>query len=160
MPDSIYDQALDIVAGQLKTLADAVDANLTPENAITPRRFDWQDIQSFDGVTLRYLDEPQQWSTELLDTNAASNSAYPMFMVCSWNSSMYRDDRTKKFHQFIEDVRKYYHHQRRLDAVSVTGVRVHPTTVRDGGPDPPTDWRLNKTVKMLTIIGWFLQART
>lgn len=55
MADSIYDQVLTIAYPQIQTLADAIEAYMTQEVDLAPRRFDWEDIQSHSpGLSLRW----------------------------------------------------------------------------------------------------------
>lgn len=160
MADSVMDQAADLIASQVKTIADGTASWLVPESSITPRRFDWQDIAAHPGVSVRYPDNPAKFANITQDTNAATNVAYPIYVVVHWDTGPNRDARAKAVHSFLQEVRKYYHHKRTLGGVSATGVRENSTTVRNGGPEPPEDLAFNGAIDILTIMCWFLEDKS
>ena len=161
MADSVYDQTLDTVATQLKTLADAVSTSLVPESAIEVRPFDWEDISAHHpGVTLRYLEGIAGEPDVLQPTNEREVNGYPCVVVCTLPKRTMRDDRAKWIHAFLQSVRRYFQSRRRLSAVSDTGTNELTTTVTEGAPSPPGSVRLDKIVHALTVWGWFIEPRT
>lgn len=159
MTDSVYDQALDIICSTVKTLADAVDTALIPENALVPKRFDWQDIAAYPGISIRYSDEHAEFANITHDTNAATNVAYPVFIVVHWDTGPKRDTRAKNVNTFLQSVRKTFHHKRTLGSVSFSGVWENSTTVKNGGPSAPADVNMNGAVDIITIMCWFLEDK-
>jgi len=161
MADSVYDQMLDLAGPQIKTLADAVDAALTPESSIEIRSFDWDDIEAHHpGVTLRSVEDPAVMAELTQSTNERHIYGYPMILVISSNTGTHRDTRTKWQRSLMQAVRRYYHHRRRFASVSDTGTNEIGCTVKSGGPRVPANMKMTKHVELLTIIGWFLELHT
>jgi len=160
MVDSVYDRSLDIVAEQITTLANAIDPMFLTER-LEPREFDWDDINNYPGVSLRYVEDPEILAQMVEDTNVSTNVGYPIVIVANWSSGSFRDGRRKKMRNLFESIRRYYSFQRRLQSANIDNVaRENSCTVRIGGPNPPPGFKPKRGVAMLTIIGWFMEART
>lgn len=161
MNDAIYDRSLDIVSRQVKELIDRIDTSFLPERKLTPRAFDWDDINSYTGVSLRYVEDPEILSQLVDDTTESTCVGYPMIIVANWSAGAHRDSRRKKMRKLFQDIRHNYMHRRRLQDANETDVAMELScTVRVGGPTPPAGFKLNKGVSMTTIIGWFMERRT
>lgn len=159
MADSVYDQSLDIAARQIKTIIDGSNKLLLPESSLEPRDFDWNDINSYPGFSLRYVSDAAMLAQVVEDTNTSSNAGYPIIVIANFSSGSQRDQRHREVRSIMETIRRYYHHRRRFQDVDVEGVLENACTVRVGGPTPPQGIKVNKHVEILTIIGWFMESR-
>lgn len=160
MADSIYDQVLTIAYPQIQTLADAIEAYMTQEVDLAPRRFDWEDIQSHSpGLSLR-------WSPDAIapgnneGTNAHNPIGCVLHLVMTSPQSMTRSEEDKAFELLKQSVRQYYHHRRRMNDVLSDGVLAGPSTVRDGGPEPPKALTDKWNIQQQTITFHFLEPQT
>ncbi len=151
---SVYDQAIDIVATDVKTLADAIDATITTESTIDSGSIDW------DEITRNILYIAFDWNavvTGRLDTNERTARGYPIYVMFSMPKRGDRDPRRKNLFDLREDIRQYFHRRRRMGTVSATGVHELLSMCRDGGPTPPADVRKNRDINALTIFAWFME---
>lgn len=154
---SVYKQALDLVASQVKTLADAIDPSIVPEAAIPVQRLDWDYVK--DKLVTVCYDEDAVYSQNST-TNERDMRGYPIYVVfCLPGRSAQWDTRREDIFDLKEDIRAYYNFQRTMTAVSATSVNENQTRVIDSGPSPPAAIRAQKDVHVLTIIAWFLEPR-
>lgn len=154
MPDAVHDQALDIVASQIKTLADAIDVDLTPESAIPVRWLDAEDITSH--LVVVGIMHPVDYS-DTETTNERDVWVYPIPVYFLLPHRPNRDNRSNKLRQLRQSVRRYYQHRRRFDDVSDTGTSQLPCYIRDKAPDLKSD---DKIVESVLILARFLETRT
>lgn len=161
MADSIYDQVLDIAAPQIKTLADAIEFYLIQEPDLTPRKFDWKDINSHTpGLSLRYSLNGAVQASVMAATNTHNPVGFPLYVVMLSPPGSIRDDETKAFELLKQSLRQYYHHRRRMEDVSSEGVLTSVSTVSDGGPQPPADMVSKYDIQIMTIMFWFEEPQT
>lgn len=161
MPDAVYDQVLTIAAPQIKTLADAVESYLTQEADLTPRLFDWDDIdQHCPAISVRYSDGGAIPAQNMASTNSSNAVGFPVFVVMVSPKGVTRDAEAKAWESLRQSIREYYHHRRRMETVSYTGWLSSTSTVQDSGPSPPADFSAKHKIQIMTLYFWFLEPQT
>ena len=157
MADSVYDQALAIVATDVKTLADAVDTALTTESTIPVTAVNWDDLAQ-NIISIAYDFNAVESASRM--TSEADMRGYPAYVVMAVQKRDLRDTLYKNLSNIKEDIRRYFNHRRRMSSISLTGVREQGCRVRDGGLRPPRSITDGMHVHVITVMMWFLESRT
>lgn len=157
MADSVYKQALDQVASQVKTLADAVDTDLTPNTTIPVRSLDWDDI-NHNLVEVCWLEDVREHGNR--GNNERDEYSYPCVVLFVLSKKPHWDTNRNNIHKLKQSIRAYFHNRRRMGSVSETQVNELPCMVEDNSPQPRGKLAKHKDVHSLTIWCWFLQPRT
>lgn len=156
MADSVYNQALAIVATAVKTEADAISSTLTPEAAIPVRALDWEDIGQhllaicWDMDAIEYSDE---------GTSDRDHIGYPCYMIIAEPKRPQMDQLRKDVFSLKQEVRQKFNHQRTMAAVTSTNVSENLTRVENRIPKPPPSLSIDKYIHGLTIWARFLEPR-
>ena len=159
MAESIYDQVLEFATDQIVSLLSGETSPLLKPERLEPREFNWLDIASYPGLSLRFTNDAPVSAQNMAPTNSHNPIGFPVYLVMnSPDGDMIRGTTTKAFELFKQKVRQYYNHRRRMEDVASEGVLSAPSTVRDGGPQPPKDF--TGKIQMQTITFWFFEPQT
>lgn len=156
MPDAVYKQALDIVATDVKTLADAIDANLTTQASIPVRALDWSDI-GHNLIQICFDEDAIEYSEE--GTNERDHWMYPCYVMFALPKRPHWDTLRNNVHKLKQQIRRHFNNKRRMSTVSDTGTNANTTKVTDRAPEPPADFKSTKDVHGLTVWARFLEPR-
>lgn len=160
MPDSLHDQVLDIAAPQIKALAEVIDLSFVQEVDLEPRQFNWQDVDDHSpGVSVRFVESSVRAGV-MAPTNSHNPIGIPVYIVMVQPKGFARHAVDKAFRSLKQTIRQYYHHRRRMEAVSSPGVLTTVSTVEDGGPEPPRDFEARNDIQIQTIMFWFTEPQT
>jgi hypothetical protein len=153
---SVYKQTLDIMAAQVKTLADAISPLLVTEKTVPLRKLDWADLKNFAGICLSYDEDAIQQAPD--STNERDVWGYPVYVFQIYPPRPHWDERQEFTHDLKQAIRRYYNFKRRMSAVVDTGTNELQCRLVERTPSPPANIGLE--VHSQTVVCWFIEPRS